>query len=60
VLDLAARKGCTPNQLALAWLLNQPFPVVPILGTNDPAHLADALGAPGVALTVAEVGWVEG
>ena len=45
VRALAARLGVSRNQVALAWLLAQPFPVVPILGTSDPAHLRDALGA---------------
>ena len=42
---LAAELGVTPNQVALAWLLHQDFPVIPILGTADVAgHLMDALG----------------
>ena len=48
---LAAEVGATPNQIALAWLLHQPFPVIPILGTADRQHLADALGAVDVTLT---------
>ena len=32
-------------------MLHQPFPVFPILGTGNPDHLADALGAVDVSLT---------
>lgn len=47
---LAEQRGVSPNQVALAWLMNQPFPVVPILGTSDPEHLLDALGAEDIRL----------
>ena len=53
--ELATRKGATPNQIALAWLLHQGFPVVPILGTGKLEHLTDALDAPAVQLSPAEV-----
>jgi len=52
---LAGELGVSPNQVALAWLLHQPFPVFPILGTGDPEHLADALGAIDVTLSPAQV-----
>jgi aryl-alcohol dehydrogenase-like predicted oxidoreductase len=51
---LAAELGATPNQVALAWMLAQPFPVVPILGTGDLDHLRDALGAARVTLSDAQ------
>lgn len=57
--DLAARLGATPNQVALAWLVCQPFPVIPILGTTDESHLADALGSDRVSLTDAQCRWLE-
>ena len=56
--ELAARKGCTPNQVALAWLMHQPFPVIPILGTLQYDHLTDALGAVGISLSPCEVQWL--
>lgn len=58
--QLAAELGSTPNQVALAYLLHQPFPVHPILGTTNPDHLADALCAPALSLTREQVGWLEG
>jgi len=51
---LADELGATPNQIALAWLRAQPFPVIPILGTADVDHLRDALGAVNIALTEAQ------
>ena len=53
--DLAAELGATPNQIALAWLLHQPFPVFPILGTGNPDHLRDALAADTIDLTPEQV-----
>ncbi len=56
--QLAEVLGCTPNQVALAYLMNQGFLVVPITGTTDPAHLGDALGAVRVPLTPEQVRWL--
>ena len=53
-IELADSKGCTPNQIALAYLLNQPFPVFPIIGTSNPAHAREALGAVGIVLSEQE------
>ena len=52
---LAAKKGCTPAQVALAWVLAQGDDVVTIPGTRYPARLDENLGALGVALTADEV-----
>lgn len=48
---IAAEVGCTPAQLALAWLLARGAHVVPIPGTVNPAHLAENLGAAAVQLS---------
>ncbi len=58
--ELAARLGKTPNQIALAWLLNQSGHVVPILGTTKVAHLQDALGAIGVQIDAETREWLRG
>jgi len=47
---LAARKGCTPAQLALAWLLAQGPDIVPIPGTRRRVHLAENVAAATLAL----------
>lgn len=48
---LAAHRGCTPAQLALAWLLSQGNDVVPIPGTKRVKYLEENLGALEVALS---------
>src|SRR5262249_36711624 len=50
-----ARRGCSPSQLTLAWLLAQGDDVVAIPGTRYPARLDENAGAMQVALTPAEV-----
>jgi aryl-alcohol dehydrogenase-like predicted oxidoreductase len=47
---LAAEKGCTPAQLALAWLLAQGEQFVPIPGTKRRKYLEDNAGAAAVSL----------
>ena len=47
---LAGEVGCTPAQLALAWLLSRGDHVVPIPGTTDAGHLRENLTAADVAI----------
>ena len=47
---IAQEVGCTPAQLALAWLLHQGQHIIPIPGTTREAHLMDDLGAADVTL----------
>ncbi len=47
---LANEAGCTPAQLALAWLLAKGEHIVPITGTTSIEHLEENLGAAEVAL----------
>lgn len=49
--ELAAETGCTPAQLALAWLLARPERIVPLPGTRRRTHLDDNLAALSVRLT---------
>ena len=51
VREIAARKGATPAQLALAWVLAQGDDVVPIPGTKRRTYLEENLGAAALALT---------
>lgn len=51
----AAAIGCTPGQLALAWLLAQGPDVVPIPGTKRRAYLTDNAGAADISLTPEQV-----
>ncbi len=52
---MAADKGCTPAQLALAWVLAQGAHIVPIPGTRHPQRLEENLGALRVHLATAEI-----
>ncbi|MBX3739063.1 MAG: aldo/keto reductase [Candidatus Didemnitutus sp.] len=52
---LAARKGCTPGQLALAWVLAQGDDIVPIPGTKRRRYLDENLDALRVSLTPTEL-----
>ena len=51
VKDLGSRKGATPAQIALAWLLHKGPDVVPIPGTKRRKYLEENLGAVDVQLT---------
>jgi aryl-alcohol dehydrogenase-like predicted oxidoreductase len=51
IKDLAAAKGCSPSQLALAWVMAQGEDIVPIPGTKRAKYLDDNLGAVRVCLT---------
>lgn len=52
---LAIDKGCTPAQLALAWVLAQGEDLVPIPGTRHIRYLDENIGALGVHLTAEEL-----
>jgi len=54
VRDMAQAKGCTPAQLALAWLLAQGDDVVPIPGTKRRANLEENAAARALTLAPAE------
>ncbi|MBX5479216.1 MAG: aldo/keto reductase [Pyrinomonas methylaliphatogenes] len=51
VEEIAAEKGCTPAQLALAWVLAQGEDIVPIPGTKRRQYLEENIGALDVRLT---------
>jgi aryl-alcohol dehydrogenase-like predicted oxidoreductase len=52
---IAKEKGCTPAQLALAWLLAQGPDVIPIPGTKQVRRLEENLSATSVRLTPQEI-----
>jgi aryl-alcohol dehydrogenase-like predicted oxidoreductase len=53
--ELAASKGCTASQLALAWVLAQGEDIVPIPGTKRIKYLDENLAAAKVELSQAEL-----
>ena len=50
-LGIAARHGLDPCQMALAFCLTRPFPIIPILGATSTDQLATALGAARITLS---------
>ncbi|MFS0715718.1 aldo/keto reductase [Arthrobacter sp. 1P04PC] len=59
VTELATAKGCTPAQLALAWLLAQGEHIVPIPGTKKRDRLQENLGVVDVELTAEDLARLE-
>lgn len=59
VKALAEAKGCTPAQLALAWVLARPEGIVPIPGTKRRKYLQDNIGAADVKLSADELREIE-
>ena len=55
VREMAEEKGCTPAQLALAWVLARGKDVVPIPGTSSAARLEENVGSVRVRLTPADL-----
>ena len=54
VQQVAKRKGATPAQVALAWVLSRGNDIVPIPGTKRRKYLEENVGAANVKLTAAE------
>lgn len=60
VRELAERKGATPAQVALGWLLSQKPWIVPIPGTTKRSRLEENLGAVEVQWTEEELAAIDG
>jgi aryl-alcohol dehydrogenase-like predicted oxidoreductase len=59
VREVAERKGCTPAQLALAWVLAQGDDIVPIPGTKRRSYLDENLAAADIELTSEELEYLD-
>jgi aryl-alcohol dehydrogenase-like predicted oxidoreductase len=59
VKELADRKGATPGQVALAWVMAQGQDVVPIPGTKRTAYLDENLAAADVVLDAGDLEWID-
>jgi aryl-alcohol dehydrogenase-like predicted oxidoreductase len=55
VRDLAARRGVTPGQIALAWLLPKGDDIVPIPGTKRRTYLEENVAAADIELSPSEM-----
>jgi aryl-alcohol dehydrogenase-like predicted oxidoreductase len=56
---LAAEKGVTGSQLAIAWVLSRGESIVPVIGARTRSQLQESLGALDVALSASDLGRVE-
>ena len=56
---LAAEKGATASQLAIAWVLSKGPGLVPLIGARKRSQLAESLGALQVTLSAADVQRIE-
>jgi len=59
VARIAAERGVSRAQVALAWVLAQPAVTAPVVGATKPEHLDDAIDAEGLELTDDEVEQLE-
>ena len=59
-IELAEKLGRKPIHVALAYVLAQPFPVIPLIGPRNVAELEDSLSALDIRLTPEQVRWLEG
>ena len=58
IKEIAAAKGCTPAQLALAWVLARGEDIIPGPGTRRATYLQDNIGALDVALTAEDLAYI--
>ncbi|EKJ93335.1 oxidoreductase [Bradyrhizobium lupini HPC(L)] len=58
-IELAQKLGRHPIHIALAYVIAQPFPVIPLIGPRTIAELEDSLSALDIALTDEQVKWLE-
>lgn len=58
-IELAKELGGNPIHVALAYVIAQPFPVIPLIGPRTIAELEDSLSALDIKLTPEQVRWLE-
>jgi aryl-alcohol dehydrogenase-like predicted oxidoreductase len=56
--EVARRYGCTPTQVALGWVLCQPFPTFPLIGPRGVDELCDCIAALDLRLSAEEMAWL--
>jgi len=59
LIELAAKKGISPAQLALAWNLSKPYVICPIIGISKETHLEEAIAACKIKLTKEDIKFIE-
>ena len=53
--EMAAAKGCTPAQLAVAWLLHRGEDIIPIIGMSRRSRLAENLEIPDISFSAEDL-----
>ncbi|MCB0201976.1 MAG: aldo/keto reductase, partial [Anaerolineae bacterium] len=59
VVEIAEKRGVTPAQIALAWLLTQPAVTSPIIGASKMYQLEEAVDALAIGLSAEECAYLE-
>jgi aryl-alcohol dehydrogenase-like predicted oxidoreductase len=59
VVKIAQKLGCTPAQIALAWMLHKPWITAPIIGATKMPHLEQAVGALEIQLSPEDIVYLE-
>jgi 1-deoxyxylulose-5-phosphate synthase len=59
VAEVAGRRGVSPSQIALAWVLSKPYVTSPIIGASRFEHLDESLAAVEIHLVPEEVAQLE-
>lgn len=59
VMEIAQRRGCSPAQIALAWMLHKPHITSPIIGASKMNHLEESLAALDIELSEDEIAHLE-
>ena len=59
MVEVAERLGCTPAQIALAWLLGKPEVAAPVVGVSRLAQLDELVAACDLRLEPADVAYLE-
>jgi aryl-alcohol dehydrogenase-like predicted oxidoreductase len=57
--ELAARRGVSAAQIAMAWLFHQPFPVHAVVAASTAARMRQNLDAAELKLSEGEIRWLE-
>ena len=59
VVEIARKRGASPAQIALAWILRQPGITAPVIGASKLAHLDEAVAALAITLDEDECRFLE-
>src|SRR5262249_19163144 len=57
--EIAAARGVSASQVALAWVLSKPYVTAPIIGASKMQHLEENIAALEIKLTPEEIGKLE-